>query len=195
MRQRKPQHGADAERDERRFEPELRAESPGARRKQQPRRGQRDAWEEGKLQQTRSRLHRRVVERPRGRNGERRSELDSQREREPAPGVAPLGLELGQARGTPGSEHRGNSYGDAGEERDELLVGSGHDIGRDRREAVSTTQSSTTQAAAWSYHGARVSRSPLTDGWFRSSSIKPLSSSRAPGTVSPETRKIGSMVT
>src|SRR5688572_5418007 len=36
---------------------------------------------------------------------------------------------------------------------------------------VSPTQSSTTQAAAWSYHGARVSRSPLSDGWLRSSSI------------------------
>jgi hypothetical protein len=55
--------------------------------------------------------------------------------------------------------------------------------------AASAMQRSTSQAAGWSNHGARESRSLPAERWSDSSSIKPPPLSRDPGTSSRENPK------
>ena len=60
---------------------------------------------------------------------------------------------------------------------------------------VSPMQSSTSQAAEWSNHGARASRSPFPGRWFRSSSIERFSLLQSAWTGPQAARRISSMVT
>ncbi len=87
----------------------------------------------------------------------------------------------GQFRRAPGERDGGERDGGAGEQHDQLFIVAAGAMPVTAAKTVSATQSSTSQAAEWSNHGARASRSPLPDGWLRSSSIKPFSLSGTPG--------------
>ncbi len=91
MRQGEPEHAADAQRDERRLEPELRPEGPAAGGEQEAGRGHGDAGEEGELEHAHRRLHGREIDRARDRDEERRQELQHERPGEPRPGPAAFG--------------------------------------------------------------------------------------------------------
>ena len=114
--QREPQHGADAERDERRLEPELRAEglAPGCGQEADRRHG--GTGEECELQGIHRRLQDGKVEGARRRHGEDRGKLEAEREREPSPGVAAPDLEIVQARASHGDDEGCERRDDDGDE-------------------------------------------------------------------------------
>ncbi len=118
VRHRKPQHGADAERDQRRLEPELGTEGSSARRDQQSHGSHRGTGEECELQQARREMHSGYVEGARRRHGECGGKQGAERERKPTPGAATFRLQLTESCGAPyhgdGSESRRDSGQECG---------------------------------------------------------------------------------
>ena len=194
VRQREPEHGADAERDQRRLQPELRAEGLAAGRQQEarspraPRRGRK-----------RTAGGRRSPARQAGRTAAAPGPRTPRRAARAARTRASARRSRRSGRSSGSSDARQASEMAASETTAPVNIDEPSSpptaMPVTVAKTVSATQSSTSQAAEWSNHGARASRSPLPDGWLRSSSIKPFSLSRDPGTSSRETRKIGSMVT
>ena len=133
-RQREPEHRADAERNQRRLQPELRAKGLAAGGPQKAGRRKRCTGEKSELQEIRYRLRGRQLERPQCRNREARDELGEQRECEPAPGAATYGTKLGQFRRAPGERDGGERGGRARELHDELLIMATDGDAADRRE-------------------------------------------------------------